>query len=183
MRNFVALALVAGCLGLILVACGENPPTPPSQKGDDKPLLQQLDKPVSGQEARDQDETKGETQLALLADKLASSSSDLAAQAQQAPFGVAAVPDAYADDVNSFAVLAMSASQALKASGGPADLACIFHGMSADARATLSRLQDADKKADQVKDYDRMVALFQDVIDVQNGTGSQQWNGETCKSE
>lgn len=183
MRNFVVSALGAGVLGLFLVSCGQNPPATQSDTGHDKPLLQQLDKPVSKREARAEDETRGESQLALLADKLASASSELASEAQQAPFGVAAVPEDYADNVNSFATLAMSASKALKASGGPADLACIYHGMSADSRATLSRLQNASKKADQVKDFNRMVALFQDVIGVQTGKGSHKWTGETCNAD
>lgn len=183
MRKVIVTALVAGCLGLTLVACGQTQPSPQSNTGDDQPLSHQLDKPASAREIQDQADHSDDNQLAILADKLAAQSSDLAAQAQQAPFGVANVPEEFSDSVSSFAALAASASKALRASGGPHDLACIYRGMSADSRATLSRLRSAKKKADQVKDYKRMVALFHDVIGVQTGKGSQKWTGETCAAE
>lgn len=181
MRKIVASALIMGLAGLSLAACGQNTP---ADKNTPKPAAQAATPDAALKKLTHADEDQqGQTDLEMLAQKLAKSSFDLATKAQQTPFGDPAVPEDFAKGVTKFVEMAHSTSQMLRASGGPADLACIYRGMSNDARDTLARLQAAQHPSGQLADYKRMNALFKDVFEVQNGGGGTQWRGGTCAAE
>ncbi|MEO1039290.1 MAG: hypothetical protein AAFX09_07065 [Pseudomonadota bacterium] len=108
-----------------------------------------------------------------LADTLSQASGELRVSALQradalrvgptAPAVELTPTDGFVVQAEDFSLQALQLSRSIEAANGPADLRCIFRGMSADAGAQLDTLFNAQTRADQARVYLAMASLFEDA--------------------
>ena len=65
--------------------------------------------------------------------------------------------------IEQFSADALRLSRFIDASGGSADLGCIFRGMSADAEARLNALIDAERASEQARVWRAIALLMEDA--------------------
>ena len=83
-----------------------------------------------------------------------------------APASPIDIEDPFYFELEQFSVDALRLSRAIDTAGGPADLRCIFRGMSADAGQRLDALNTAETSADQARVYRAIAALMQDAVNI-----------------
>ena len=125
-------------------------------------------------------------ELAGLAEALKAEAAARADALKSAPAAPAPSPDpgdGFVTDVERFALGAMRLSRAIKAQGGPADLKCIFRGMSRDASARLETLDEAETRADLSRAYTAYAALFEDAAIIAADPDAGAAAPATCAAE
>lgn len=83
-----------------------------------------------------------------------------------APASPIDIEDPFYFELEQFSVDALRLSRAIDSSGRPADLRCIFRGMSADAGQRLDALNTSETAADQARVYRAIAALMQDAVNI-----------------
>jgi len=107
--------------------------------------------------------------LAEVADDLrarAQSRADAAARRPGASVRPLDFEDPMLADLESFAMAAMRLSRTIEENEGPGDLSCIFRGMSEDAEARLTAIDDARTGAERSRAFQDIADLMRDAAQI-----------------
>lgn len=74
--------------------------------------------------------------------------------------------DQFLSDMEAFSLAAMRLSRIIDETDGPADLGCIFRGMSEDAEARLAAIDNATTGSQRSRAYIDIVDLMRDAVQI-----------------
>lgn len=96
----------------------------------------------------------------------AQSRAQIAAQHPAATVEPLDFDDPFLADMEAFAVAAIRLSRTIDETDGPADLGCIFRGMSEDAEARLAAIDEASTGAERSRAYINIANLMRDAVQI-----------------
>lgn len=122
----------------------------------------------------------------ILAARIAETAQARAAAFQASPAAPAEAPapgDVLMSDLTEFALAARALSVEIEASGGPADLRCIFRGMSGDVEDRIAALDAAETRADMSRAYTEIKRLAEQARRIAGDTALAAHTPAPCSAE